>query len=77
MWWEISMTTRTANGSGVQVFTYRWAEMQVDDVKKQAIADAMKPDAIRHRGGADIDPTTLTIRTRTLDIRSTDVIRSM
>lgn len=77
MWWEISMTTRSAHGSGVQVFTYGWAEMQQADVKKRALADAMTPDAIRHRGGADIDPATLRIRTRTLDIRSTDVIRSM
>jgi hypothetical protein len=67
-WWEISITTRTAHGAGVQVFTYGWAEMQVSDAKERALADAMTPKAIRHRGGAEIDPTTIQVRTRTLDI---------
>ncbi|QDN84362.1 hypothetical protein FNV61_00090 (plasmid) [Streptomyces sp. RLB3-6] len=62
------MATRTAHGSGVQVFTYHQADLQFSDVKERALADAMAPDAIRHRGGADIDPATLKIRTRTLDI---------
>lgn len=55
---EIPMLTDTGNRIGIQLFTYDAAYSAARD---QALIDVHTPDAIRHRRGARVDITALTI----------------
>ncbi|MEU3189496.1 hypothetical protein ABZ686_02375 [Streptomyces sp. NPDC006992] len=69
MCWEIAIPTLTADQRrGVQVFTYPVDAFAISyDAKRRAIEDAIEEAAVRHRRGADLDLSSVTVRTRTLD----------
>lgn len=71
MCWEIAIPTLTADDQrrrGVQVFTYPVDAFAVSyDAKRCALIDAISEDAVRHRRGAELDLSHVTVRTRTLD----------
>lgn len=69
MWWQVEIPTFTQHGAvGVQVFTYPRHEFAVSyQAKRRALADAIGEDAVRHRRGAGLDLTGVTVSTHQLD----------
>lgn len=68
MWWQVEIPTLTQHGTGVQVFTYPQSEFAVSyQAKRRALADAIGEDAVRHRRGAGLDLTGVTVSTHQLD----------
>jgi hypothetical protein len=58
--WQIEIPTVTEDGQpGVQVFSY---DATYTGARDQVLIDVQSPDAVRHRRGARVDLTALTVR---------------